>query len=39
MTDPEKQKTENQQENQQAVTAATTKQILRPSIFDNENIE
>ena len=39
MTDLEQQMSENQQENQQAVTSATARQILKPTLFDKQNIE
>jgi len=34
----EQQMSENQQENQQAVTSATARQILKPTLFDKQNI-
>ena len=39
MTVSQQKTTENQQENQQILNAAIAQQILKPTIFDNENIE
>ena len=39
MNDSQQQTTENQHENQQAVTASTAKQILNPTVFDKTDIE